>query len=70
MASDPQYEKEQKLSDLNDTLQKGIEYAKEGDREIRYRSLEDLIRIRNLLLSSLRQRKPKSIILPSFRKGL
>jgi len=68
MASESQEEKN--LSELTDTLQKGIEYVKEGDREIRYRSFEDLIRMRNLLMNSLGKSRSKSIILPRFKKGL
>ena len=63
-------EEEKKLRDVNDTLHQGVEYIKEGDREVRFRSLEDLIRIRNIITNKLSLRRAKQLIFPRFRKGL
>ena len=68
MVSDPQ--DEQKLKEITDTLHEGIDVLRDGEREIRYRSLEDLIKIKSLLKNALGYRKPKQSFFAKFRKGL
>lgn len=62
-------EKQQKLDALESAIFEGVLRIEYSDKKIEYRSLNEMIRVRDMLKSSLGQSVPKRVY-STFGKGL